>query len=832
MRRIIILTVTIVAAILVVALGAPLYVSKNSKLSKEYGGGAEYVIKIVPEGSHKTDKAKAIATDVAESIYNRINALGISGATANAEISSDGARVRVTYPGVTTQEEKDKIEKIITQKPTLTLTDVYGNPLFKSNQNFYSSLVGSNGHVISSDSPSVAPISSGGAKAILVNGEWKVQISVIPSKVSEWYKATQYIAGLSNAKNKGQNQIVAWINIKDFIKELKGKYPSIWSSSGQNPVVAAKTSNGALRTHTVQAEQYIISQASIKQGLAGRTFVIEGHFSNQQAKSLAQKINYGSSKYSLKTEYSNYISATYGTNAFHKAVIAGLIVFIIIAIFLVANYGLLGALSTISIALYVFITLAIFTVMRGEYSPEAIAALIIGVGMAVDANIITYERLKTEVYSGSSLQKGYKDANRKSLSTIFDANITTLIVAFVLFFFGTRNIIGLSVTLILSIGLTLIVMLGFTRFMATLLVRTKIFDNKQHWLGMRPKFDIGVQKKIDKFDYVKNSKWFTLVSATIFGAALIVMVATAIVAGKFGGGFNLSREFTGGTTIQFVSKIDGSAISAADQKAFFSFMSAHGITKDHIDVLSSSAGVTSLKYESRDVISGASQWKVDFTAANPVTNSNFIQSVTTTEVAEGILRNALIAVGVAIVGIIIYTLIRFKWTYSIAAIVALMHDALIVTGFFVITRMEISPVFIAGLLSIIGYSINDTIVTFDRLRENTNLETGEITQEKIKALANKSIKETLKRSLLTSFTTILSVVILMSFGNATKMSFNLAMLVGLVAGTYSSIFIATYLWTKLEWRRQKAIKTRQEKSFWDTPGVDEQTFKGINDFTS
>ena len=831
-RRFIILGVTAVAAILAIALGSSLYVSKNARKSIEYGGGAEYVVRIVPEGSHAADKAKLMATDVAQEIYERIDSLGIAGATANPEISDDGARVRVTYPGVATEEQRKEVEKLITEKPTLTFTDVYGNPLFDANQNFHTSLRGHHELMIDPTSKSVLPLVSGGAHSIYSADKYQVAINLIPAKSAEWTKATQYLSTLP----KGQNQVIAWLNLKEFISTMKTKWPTIWSAANGNPLVAAKVSAGkdkasVLREHTIDASKYLISQATVAQVLSGRSFVIEGSFNQAQAKDLAKKINYGASHYKLKTEYSNYIGATYGTDAFHKAMIAGVIVFALIAVFLIANYGLLGALSTISIALYVFITLAMFTVMRGEYSPEAIAALIIGIGMAVDANIITFERLKSEVYSGSSLQKGFKDANKKSLSTIFDANITTLIVAFVLFFFGTRNIVGLSVTLILSIVLTLIVMLGFTRFASTMLVRTGVFDNKQHLLGMKPKFDVKVQKKIDKFDYIKNAKWFTLGSAVIFTAGIIVLAVTAAIAGHFSGGFNLSQDFTGGTILQLIPGEHSNSISATDAKAFTDFLATKGINPADITTTMSGTDIVSMKYQTVDTFANVTDWKTQFAALSS-SDVKFTQSITTSDVAQKILKDAMIAVAIAIAGIIIYTLIRFKWTYSIAAIIALVHDALIVVAVFVIARVEISPVFIAGLLSIIGYSINDTIVTFDRLRENMNLEVGNVSKERIKEIANKSIKETLKRSLLTSLTTILSIVVLMAFGNATKMSFNLAMLVGLIAGTYSSIFIATYLWTKLETRRQNAIVSRGEKKFWDTNEPEEQTFKGINEFNS
>lgn len=232
-------------------------------------------------------------------------------------------------------------------------------------------------------------------------------------------------------------------------------------------------------SHIARAEDYLISTAMVSQPLNGRDFIIQGSFDAASAQALARKINYGISNYSLKTLYSRTIDATYGEASFHKAIIAGIVVFSVIALILMVNYGLLGALSTISIALFIFMTLAMFTVMRGQYSPASIAALIIGIGMSVDANIITFERLKSEVYSGASVGKAFATSNRKSFSTIFDSNITTMIVAVVLFYFGTRSIIGLSVTLIISIVFTLLIVLLLTRFTSTMLVKSGAFHNKK-----------------------------------------------------------------------------------------------------------------------------------------------------------------------------------------------------------------------------------------------------------------------------------------------------------------------------------------------------------------
>ena len=823
-RRLVILGVTLVAAILTVALGGSLYVAKNGKKSIEYGGGAEYVVGIKSSDAHKISKAEA--DGISEEIASRVDSLGISGATATAE-TGDIYKVRVRYPGVTTKEQKEAIGDIITKKPHLTFTDVYGNPLFNKNKRFNRQLVGDPGHNIINPltTESNSPI-KGGAHAISSSSSgYEVQINVLPSLTSEWFAATNYLSKLP----KGKQEVVAWLNIKEYIKKyIKLGYASQYLQNPMlNPVGAAYYKGKNLfKTPKLDLANHLISRATVRAPLSGHSFVITGGFDIKKAKQLARKINYGATNYKLELEYSNYITATYGTNAFNKAMIAGMIVFVVIAVFLVANYGLLGALSTISISLYVMLTLAMFTLMKGQYSPESIAALIIGVGMAVDANIITFERLKREVYRGASLQKGFKDSNRKSLSTIFDANITTMIVAVVLFFFGTRNIVGLSVTLILSIVLTLIVMLGFTRITTTLLVKSGMFDKKKHLLGIKPKFDVNLQKRIEKPNYINSAKYFMIGSAAIFVASFIVIIIITIKTGVYSDSFNLSREFTGGTIIEITSNNKNGIIDPNDLQALKNDLQQNGAVIGDIQEIHGAGGVTALKYITRDVIAPMNGTMGPGSAYHAAT------ALTSTAVANELIRNAIITIGIAIGGVVLYTLLRFKWTYSIAAIIALLHDGLIVIAIFVITKMEISPIFVAGLIAIMGYSINDTIVTFDRVRERMNDFEGEMTKANIRLIANKAIKDTLKRSILTSLTTITAVLILMMFGNATKVSFNFAMLIGLVAGTYSSIFIATYLWTFMETRRHLAIKKRGENNFWKTDDVEEEIFVGINDFRS
>ena len=847
-KRLIILVVTLVATILTIVLGSILYVGKNVKKGIEYGGGAEYIVNINASQHNNPTKsdiaiAKKISTDVAQSIYERIDGLGVKGATVEPEIKKNGASVRISYPGLTTYSEVKSLEDLIVSKPHLIFTDIYGNVLFDHNMNFRKNiLTGDPKGVIGAKPGSVGykdlvaqstvPIKNGGAKSTFSQGKYEVQITLKPNKVVSWTEATQYISKLP----KGRNQVVAWLDLNKLINYAKTNFPQEWAKSRSYPFafihVSEKTGN-ILKYHEFDAKRYMISAASVKTALSGNTFVIEGNFTPSETKSLAQQISYGISNYKLEIASSTHVGASYGTHAFNKAMIAGLIVFSLIAVFLIINYGLLGALSTISIALYMFLTLLMFTIMRGEYSPETIAALIIGVGMSVDANIITFERLKSEVYRGSSIKKANKLANKQSFSTIFDANITTLIVAFVLFFFGTRSIVGLSVMLILSIFFTLLIMLLFTRMLSTLLINTGIFDERKQWLGVNPKLDNIIQGKINKPDYIKSAKWFSFGSVAIITLAIAMFTGFAVYAGSLTSGLKMSQEFTGGTALSVQSVSKGRMLTSVDVKNINKDLTKTGkVATADIQTIYAAGHSGDAKYITQIKVKTTKH--VDTTALiHAYKNSPILKlysSTTTSDVAKQLVKDAMLAILIAMALIVVYTLIRFKWTYSFSAIVALVHDGLIVTAVFVITRVEISPVFIAGLLSVIGYSINDTIVTFDRVREKMNHAVGELTHKKIKRIANDAIKDTLKRSLLTSFTTVVAVLILMSFGNATKFVFNLALLAGLIAGTYSSIFIATFLWVKLETYRQRKIKVRTNNNFWATSGVEEQTFEGINDF--
>ncbi|ADE19744.1 protein translocase subunit SecDF [Mycoplasma crocodyli] len=850
-KRIVILSITLISSVFAIVFGSVFYVAKNPNRSIEYGGGIEVLVQVKKDNQNAD---KTLTNKVSESLFERLTGgTGLTGTTVSSE--GDG-KIRITKSGSLNDLQRREFESKVADKPILTMTDLNINPLFKNGEfNPHGSLDSGNAKEW------IPPFADNGAKYMIDHqGKDSVSIDLKDNDaIAEWTKATKFIS----EKHPGQNVILMWINIEELLTLAKTKFPTEWDASGHNlynfvhvnnmavqevPDPTKENPNNKKRIRNVlkeaefRAKDYLISEAAVSQPLNTKSVIVSGNFTQTEAKELANDINYGTSKYDLDILSSVYVDSALNTSAFKSAMLAGLIVFSLISIFMIVNYGLLGALSTISIALYIFLTLLMFTVLRGEYSPATIAALIIGIGISVDANIITFERLKKDLYSGSSLKKSFKNSNSLSFSTIIDANITTLIVAFTLFYFGTKDVRGFSISLILSIIFTLIVMLIFTRFTSSLLVNTGWFDKKLWLLGVHKKLIAkdNSNKLYVRFDYVKQAKWFALVSLIIIIASIIVFVSIGLSKSNIWDGIVRNIDFKGGLNItiagdkeKFVSLSHSDAESIKNyiiQNAAAwkiedvdSIISLQRVDNDHDNW---ALIIKSTQDLSDSILSIKKGLNENF---NNITITNYV--VSTTE-AKRLLLNSLLAISIAFVGIVLYTLVRMRWTFSISAIIGLLHDLLVVVAFIILARLQLSSIMIAAILSIVGFSINDTIVTFDRIREIiiNNYHRKVLEKATIKKIANTAISETIKRSFYTTATTMTALIILLAFGNATDFSFNIVMLFGMAIGVYSSIFICTRIWVFLENIRQKGIKRRSENKFWEVAKPTEQTFVGVNDF--
>lgn len=848
-KRLIISAITLIATVLAIVFGSVFFVSKNPNKSIEYGGGIEVLVQV------KKDNKSAdveLTNKVSDSLYDRLNAGGLS----NVNVSSEGdGKIRVTKSGNLTDTQRKDFEEKIARKPILTVTDIDVKPLF------YNGQFQENGSLeVGTPSSWIPPFQENGAKyGGNVNGQNTVSLTLKDSDAqAAWTKATEYI---SSKASTNQNYILIWSDIEGALELAKTKYPDDWEKSKHNlynfmhvnneAMTYTTDSNGqikvlqnTLKESEFNAKKYLISVARVSEPLNTKTVSISGSFTPSEATQLANDINYGLSDYDLVVLSSVYVNQSLNDSAFQSAMLAGLVVFVLIAIFMIVNYGLLGALSTISIALYIFLTLLMFTVLRGEYSPSTIAALIIGIGISVDANIITFERLKNEIYAGDTIKKAYRNANRFSLSSIIDANITTIIVAFALFYFGTKSVKGFSISLMLSIIFTLLVMLVFTRFMSSLIVGSGILQNRLWLLAGVHKKNIkrdNSQKFYIRFNYIKHAKWFALSSLILIIVGVIVFVSIGLQSSSIFDGLNRSIEFKGGVSVIMSGNTETqSLISQIRAEQIKEFLVANAqkwnvsdienlITIQKTDNATNNYAV--LFKTTQDLSDTIAQIQSDI--RNQFSDVSVISYTVSSREANELVLNALLAVSVSFIGIILYTLLRMRWTYSIAAIIGLLHDLILVVAFIVLTRLEVSSIIVAAMLSIVGFSINDTIVTFDRIKEIITHQYSSqkvLSRDDIKTIANKAIYSTIKRSFYTTLTTMISVVILLLFKNATDFSFNITILFGMAVGAYSSIFICSWIWTILENIRQKGIKHRINTGYWNVNNPVEQTFKGINDF--
>ncbi|VEU70981.1 protein translocase subunit SecDF [Mycoplasmopsis glycophila] len=856
-RRYLISFLTLSAAATSIVVGSKYYISQNVNKSIEYGGGVEVVV----QAQTKDDKGQTVNANseltnlINNSLYDRLTGgTGLNG----INISTEGeGKLRITKSGDYSFEELTKFEEEIITKPILTITDTEMHPLFVKDGSTITfkedaSLFDSEGNLLPI-SNFIPPFKSNGVEATLGNdGKWNVSIELNGvNGQNAWVDATKYIS------NKQDRRMLIWLNLDKLVDLAENKYPDDWNAAGKNlwnfihvNNEVYLTNNGqnlgenALKENEFKASLYLISSPSVSSVITTDKTVIQGNFTQVDAKELASKIKFGLSNYELVPLLKYYVQADKNQTAFKYAIFAGIVIFSLIAIFMMVNYGLLGALSTISMSLYIFLTLLIFTALRGEYSPSTLAAMIIGIGISVDANVITYERLKKQIYEGDSFKKSFKNANRQSLSSILDANITTLLVGFILFYFGTKDVKGFSITLVLSVLFTLIVMLVFQKFVAHMLANTGLFEKRLYLLGVHKKYiekPTRLRTFINQNDFLKQSKWFALASFIFILVAIIIFGAIAGKNGSFGSGINTSIEFSGGLNISIVANEAKSIyMTQANAQEIQNLLAAkmNGIEniQDLISINLSDkqndSYLVSLKligsnFDQEEILTQVKTIVSDYNS-----NFNVLALQVSNSEAQKLVINALIATSISFIAIIVYLLIRMNYTYSIAAIFGLLHDFLMVIAFIIITRLQISTIVVAAMLAILGLSINDTVVTFDKIREIIHAQYVKkiLTKDDIRKIVNTAIADTLKRSLYTSLTTIFAIIVLLAFQNATDFSFNIIMLFGITIGVYSSIFICTWIWSLLENQRQKRIAKRIKNGYWNINFPEEQTFNGINDY--
>ncbi|WVE36276.1 protein translocase subunit SecDF, partial [Priestia megaterium] len=549
---------------------------------------------------------------------------------------------------------------------------------------------------------------------------------------------------------------------------------------------------------TKQNPKYL-SAASVSSVLTQPDVEISGgNFTVKSATQLAELLNAGSLPVKLDELYSTSVGAQFGEEALHTTILAGIIGIGIIFLYMLFFYRLPGLIAIITLSFYIYLNLVVFDLMHVVMTLPGIAALILGVGMAVDANIITYERIKDELKTGRSVISAYRAGNRRSLATIFDANITTMLAALVLFFYGQSSVKGFATTLMIGIVLSFITAVYGTRLLMSLLVNSRWFDKKPGYFGVKKEQIHDLSKDDgttvlptawDKIDFVKYRKAFFTFSSVL---VIIGIISVAVFR------LNLGIDFTSGTRIEIPA--NHTVTQAEIQRE----MKSLDIKTDDVVITgkSNDTGVVRVVgvLNKKEIANLKDHFKDKYGSEPNV-------STVSPTVGKELAKNAMMAIVIASIGIIIYVTIRFEFYMALAAVLALLHDAFFIVTVFSLTKLEVDLTFIAAVLTIVGYSINDTIVTFDRIRENMQKFKSK-TFDDLAFIVNLSLRETFTRSMNTVLTVVIAVVALLVFGSESIQNFSIALLVGLILGAYSSVFIAAQLW--LVWKG-KQLKREEQK---------------------
>ncbi|KGR74455.1 protein translocase subunit SecDF [Ureibacillus sinduriensis] len=749
-----IFTFVLVAVVLFAAMGATVQgVLKDVKLGLDLQGGFEvlYEVESLVEGQKITQD---VLSDTTTALGNRINQFGVSEPSIQVEGED---RIRVQLAGI---DDQSSARELLSSTANLTFRDVNDNILLDGTD-----------------------LKEGGAAASFDQQNRPI-VTLTLKDAAKFAEVTKQVSQMG----PGQNLLVVWMDFEEGVDS--------YAAEAQ------------------KEDPKFISAAGVDQVLNTTDVMISGNFTVQETKDFASILDAGALPVKLTEIYSTSVGAQFGEEALNSTVFASVVGVILIFIFMLFYYRLPGFVSIITLTVFTYLVLTVFNAINAVLTLPGIAALVLGIGMAVDANILTAERIREELRVGKSIKEAYQHGSKQSLTAIIDAQLTTLLAAAVLFFFGTSSVKGFATTLMITIVLSFVTALWLSRILLGLLVNSGYFNSPSLYGVRKSKVHdisegietLDLSTNFDRLDFVKNRKKF-------YSISIVILIVGAVIIGIFR--LNLGIDFSSGTRVEIL----------ADEQ----------ITQEEVTAYIDEIGFPSEKV----IISGEDQKSAVVTYKEDLTQQEILDykaavkadyghepSVSTVSptVGQELVINAIKALAIAALGIIIYVALRFEWRMGVGAIVSLLHDVFFMVAIFSFFRLEVDITFIAAILTIVGYSINDTIVTFDRIRENVNRKGTIATKEELAGIVNKSLRQTMGRSVNTVLTVIIVVVALLLFGAPAIQNFSIALLIGLITGMYSSICIAAQIWYTLKCRemdKKGTVVESKEKKQWgsDEPVV-------------
>ena len=705
---------------------------KKIKDTLNYGldiNGGVFVVMQADTKGMSPSKTKTVMEQTREVINKRVNAMGISEATVSIEGTN---RLRIEMPGV---KDADTAIKRIGKTAKLKFTLADGTEVLSGSD-----------------------VKNAAAAVDSQNGGYKITMKFTGAGQSKFAQATERAAsGNVNATVEERGQKV------------------------DPTAIVIKLDDDILTAPTVREK---IDNDSCE-------ITRNGGFSEEEASQTAALIRGGALPVSLTEAQSSVESASIGANALDKSIVAGAIGLGLVFLLMLFMYNVLGLIADVALALYVLIVLWVMAGMGAVLTLPGIAGIVLGIGMAVDANVIIFSRIKEEIGQGRSIRVAVSTGFKHALTTVLDSQITTLIATIVLYQLGSTTVKGFAVTLMIIILASIFTAVVISQIMVGTLAESKFA--RYRFFGCN---NDGTPRNFVKkqFRFIQHRKIFYCASAAVILCGLVFLGVR---------GFNYGIDFTGGTSIEMnmgqkVSipkvektisefKLDPSIVYSGEGQKNVIIKTTKGLTtpqrKAVTDKLRSAYGLGE-----KSIISSQ-----EFGAT----------------VGKEIRNNAIKSILIAAFFMLLYIIFRFKtWKYGVAAIAGIGHDVLVMIAFYAIFGVTVNNPFIAAILTIVGYSINDTIVIFDRVRENRHI----MRNTPVGEVLDTSINQTLNRSIMTSLTTVVSIIPLLVMVSGTLAQFVLPLMVGVLCGTYSSIFLCSPLYYEFNRSAERSRYQQQQKA--------------------
>ena len=510
---------------------------------------------------------------------------------------------------------------------------------------------------------------------------------------------------------------------------------------------------------------------------------ISGGFTIGSAQQLANLLKTGALPIKLQLISASQVSATLGKQALHQGLVAGAAGFIIVALFLLIFYRVLGLIAVGALVVYAVFFYALIKLVPITMTLPGIAGLILTIGVAADANIVIFERVKEELRGGRSIPAAIATGYKRGLSAIVDANVVTFMVAFILFLLATAGVKGFAFTLGVGTLVSFFTAVLLTQAVLGAMGRSKLIHSPAA-LG------VGKRRERKRFDYMGASKWFFSMSG------VILLIGALAIGGK---GLNFGIDFESGTRVK--TELNRST----NENAVRSAIAPGGFGDAEIQRISGQGAGKNAFQISTVTLTQAQRDKIQQSLQQKFGIKSFDYDTIGPTFGQTVAKSAVIAIIASLLVISLYIALRFEWKYAVPVLIALMHDLLITAGVYSLLGREVTTSTVAALLTILGYSLYDTIIVFDRVRENV----PRMPRAAFSQIVNRSMSEVLTRSLATSFCTALPIAALLFFGGDTLKDFAFALLVGVISGTYSSIFIASPVLT--HWKERETVYVRRRR---------------------